>query len=208
MSSGKCFAASSWMAQAPARGAQTLLPRKTRRASESQGLRSVASSAVPLQNGWSIQNALSAGATCASLPRPVHPSGGHFKPSTHRTHRCMITFRWRDSAHKDKKRLMTLPAGEFLRRFLLQVLPPGFVRIRHFGFLAHRRRRASLPLCLQLLAGSGRVPNAPKSEEETGSSPRPLWTCPHCGGPMVLIERLSNIQLRLRSPPVPIAHQP
>jgi predicted Zn-ribbon and HTH transcriptional regulator len=116
----------------------------------------------------------------------------------------MVIFRWRDSAHKNKKRLMTLPVGEFLRRFLLHVLPPGFVRIRHFGFLAHRRRRASLPLCLQLLAESGRIPNEAKSEEGAGSSPRPLWTCPQCGGPMVLIERLSNIQLRLRSPPVPI----
>jgi hypothetical protein len=119
----------------------------------------------------------------------------------------MVTFRWRDSAHKNKKRLMTLPASEFLRRFLLHVLPPGFVRIRHFGFLAHRRRRASLPLCLQLLAESGRVPAETRPEEETGSSPRPLWSCPQCGGPMVLIERLSNIRLRLRSPPV-ITRQP
>jgi hypothetical protein len=78
-----------------------------------------------------------------------------------------VTFRWRDSAHKNKKRLMTLPVGEFLRRFLLHVLPPGFVRIRHFGFLAHRRRRASLPLCLQLLAESGRIPKAPEAEEGT-----------------------------------------
>jgi len=52
-----------------------------------------------------------------------------------------VTFRWRDSAHKNKKRLMTLPVEEFLRRFLLHLLPKGFVRIRHFGFLhpaAHR----------------------------------------------------------------------
>src|SRR6266513_1150907 len=48
----------------------------------------------------------------------------------------IVAFRWRDSAHKNKKRLMTLPVDEFLRRFLLHVLPPGFVRIRHFGFLA------------------------------------------------------------------------
>src|ERR1700736_5977891 len=87
-----------------------------------------------------------------------------------------ITFRWRDSAHKNKKRLMTLPVNEFLRRFLLHVLPPGFVRIRHFGLMAHRRRGASLPLCLQLLAQSGRVPTE-ASSEENGVSPRPLWTC-------------------------------
>src|SRR6266851_3687550 len=51
----------------------------------------------------------------------------------------MVTFRWRDSAHHNKKRLMMLPVNEFLRRFLLHVLPPGFVRIRYFGWMAHRR---------------------------------------------------------------------
>ena len=119
-----------------------------------------------------------------------------------------VTFRWRDSAHKNKKRLMTLPVNEFLRRFLLHVLPPGFVRIRYFGLMAHRRRGASLPLCLQLLAQSGRVPAEAEAAEKTAFSPRPLWTCPQCGGPMALIERLSPIELRLRSPPVPVGLQP
>jgi hypothetical protein len=119
-----------------------------------------------------------------------------------------VTFRWRDSAHKNKKRLMTLPVDEFLRRFLLHVLPPGFVRIRHFGFQAHRLRGVLLPLCLQLLSDSGRVSAPTKSPGKTDSSPRPLWTCPLCGGPMVLIERLSPMELRLRSPPVPLARQP
>ena len=114
----------------------------------------------------------------------------------------MVTFRWRDSAHKNKKRLMTLPVNEFLRRFLLHVLPHGFVRIRHFGLMAHRRRSTSLPLCLQLLAQSARVPAETRSEDKTVTSPQPLWTCPQCGGPMVLIERLSSVQLRLRSPPI------
>ena len=119
----------------------------------------------------------------------------------------MVTFRWRDSAHNNKKRLMTLGVEEFLRRFLLHVLPPGFVRIRHFGFLAHRRRGVLLPLCVRLLAQSGqtRVEGAP--EEKARSSPGPLWTCPTCGGPMVLIERLSPLELRLRSPPVPAAQR-
>src|SRR5215471_8161891 len=62
-----------------------------------------------------------------------------------------VTFRWRDSAHHNKKRLLTLTADEFLRRFLLHVLPRGFVRIRHFGFLASRRRGLLVPLCKQLL---------------------------------------------------------
>ena len=51
-----------------------------------------------------------------------------------------VTFRWRDSAHGNKKRLMTLDVDKFLRRLLLHLLPPGFVRIRNFGFLANRNR--------------------------------------------------------------------
>lgn len=119
----------------------------------------------------------------------------------------MVTFRWRDSAHKNKKRLMTLPVDEFLRRFLLHVLPPGFVRIRHFGFLAHRRRGVLLPLCVRLLDDSGRIQSEPGSEENVPSPAQPLWTCPKCGGPMVLIERLTPVELRLRSPPVLNAQQ-
>ena len=120
----------------------------------------------------------------------------------------IITFRWRDSAHKNKKRLMTLPVDEFLRRFLLHVLPRGFVRIRHFGFLAHRRRRALLPLCIRLLAESGRARVEAAPEEAAVSSSSPLWTCPQCGGPMVLIGRLTAVELRLRSPPLPADQQP
>jgi hypothetical protein len=119
----------------------------------------------------------------------------------------MVTFRWRDSAHKNKKRLMTLPVNEFLRRFLLHVLPPGFVRIRYFGWMAHRRRAAALPLCLQLLAQSGQLLEAAPAEKGA-CAPRPLWTCPQCGGPMVLIERLSSPDLRSRSPPVHPELQP
>ncbi len=117
-----------------------------------------------------------------------------------------VTLRWRDSAHKNKQRLMTLPVDEFLRRFLLHVLPVGFVRIRHFGFLAHRRRGALLPLCFQWLAVHSST-LAEANTEEQPPSPRPLWTCPECGGPMMLIERLTAVQLRLRSPPL-AAHQP
>jgi Putative transposase len=62
-----------------------------------------------------------------------------------------VAFRWRDSAHHNEHKLMTLSVDEFLHRFLLHILPQGFVRIRHFGFLANRRRAATLPLCFQLL---------------------------------------------------------
>ena len=75
-----------------------------------------------------------------------------------------VTSRWKDYAYGSKRRLMTLTAEEFLRRFLLHILPRGFVRIRFFGFLAHRRRGALLPLCQQLLdtnPASGSRPSAP-----------------------------------------------
>src|SRR5436309_14675510 len=58
-----------------------------------------------------------------------------------------VTFRWRDSAHHNQQKLKTLSVDKFLRRFLLHILPKGFVRIRHFGFLANRRRTKLLPLC-------------------------------------------------------------
>jgi hypothetical protein len=114
-----------------------------------------------------------------------------------------VTFRWRDSAHKNKKRLLTLPVDEFLRRFLLHVLPRGFIRIRHFGFLAGRRRGALVPLCKQLLSTGTSImldPGSPRPDPR--SMPAPLWTCPLCGGPMILTERLTARQIKLRSPPV------
>jgi hypothetical protein len=109
-----------------------------------------------------------------------------------------VTFRWRDSAHHNEPKLMTVSLDEFLRRFLLHLLPKGFVRIRHFGFLANRRRAALLPLCFAAL---GTVP----SQIEPETSPQqsdPLWRCPKCGGPMVVIERLTAAQIQLRSPPL------
>jgi hypothetical protein len=112
-----------------------------------------------------------------------------------------VTFRWRDSAHGNKKRLMTLPVEEFLRRFLLHLLPPAFVRIRNFGFLANRRRATLLPLCFQLLGGSEeRAASAVSPSSEKTHS---LWNCPVCGGTMHVVERLSAAQLLLRSPPQP-----
>ncbi len=114
-----------------------------------------------------------------------------------------VTFRWRDSAHKNKKRLMTLPVDEFLRRFLLHLLPKAFVRIRNFGFLANRRRSALLPLCFELL-GATTASACLADEGTTGSAAVAVWVCPRCGGPMMIIERLTAAQVRLRSPPVSV----
>jgi hypothetical protein len=113
-----------------------------------------------------------------------------------------VTFRFRDSADHNKKRLMTLTADEFLRRLLLHVLPRGFVRIRHFGFLASRRHGALVPLSKQLLAD---VPISIPACATTSPEALSSWTCPICGGPMILIERLTARQIALRSPPTKVA---
>jgi hypothetical protein len=92
-----------------------------------------------------------------------------------------VTFRWRDSAHSNQQKLMTLSLDEFLRRFPLRLLPEGFVRIRNFGFLANRKRATTLPLCFQLLDG------APQAEPEPSTAgPSDLWFCPKCGGTMMM----------------------
>jgi Putative transposase/Transposase zinc-binding domain len=111
-----------------------------------------------------------------------------------------VTFRWRDSAHHNQQKLRALPVDAFLKRFLLHILPQGFVRIRHFGFLANRRRATTLPLCFQLL---GTI-HQPSTEPCTSSSEdsRPLYRCPKCGGPMKVIERLTAAEIQLRSPPL------
>jgi hypothetical protein len=107
-----------------------------------------------------------------------------------------VTFRWRDSAHKNKKRKMTLATDEFLRRFLLHTLPRGFVRIRFFGFLASRHRARLLPLCQQLLPAQ---PVAPAGRN-SASQPPATWRCPRCGGPMTVIERLTAAQIQRQYP--------
>ena len=113
-----------------------------------------------------------------------------------------VVFRWRDSAHNNKKRLMRLALDEFLRRFFLHVLPPGFVRIRHFGFFAHRRRAKFLPLCFALLAVTAESQTATGMPK--GDVSRPLWTCPQCGGAMAIVERFTAAEARWRAPPDPI----
>jgi hypothetical protein len=110
-----------------------------------------------------------------------------------------VTFRWRDSAHHNEQKLMTLSVDEFLRRFLLHLLPKGFVRIRSFGFLANRQRAKLWPLCFAALDATALSAQPQASAHE----PTPdLRLCPYCGAPMVIVERLTAAQIQLRSPPV------
>jgi Putative transposase/Transposase zinc-binding domain len=100
-----------------------------------------------------------------------------------------VTFRWRDYAGGNKNRTMTVSAEEFMRRFLLHVLPKGFVRIRHFGVLANHCRSASIDLCRKLLemAPLVRSPDSPPSN--------PSRLCPRCQAPLIVMLRLTAAEL-------------
>ena len=88
-----------------------------------------------------------------------------------------VTFRWRDSAHGNQQKLMTLDAVEFIRRYLLHILPSGFVKIRHFGFLANRNRREDLTLCRTLLPMQTDQPPDILTEQRSNAVHR---KCPIC----------------------------
>ena len=116
-----------------------------------------------------------------------------------------VSFTWKDYANGNRKRVMTLDAMEFIRRFLLHVLPNGFVRIRHYGFLANRVRSAKLQLCRDLLgAGSSESPGGELDDSaESADRDERDNRCPVCKqGEMVL--RLVPPEPRLllvRAPP-------
>ena len=105
-----------------------------------------------------------------------------------------VSFRWKDYRHESRQKVMQLASQEFMRRFLLHVLPGGFQRIRHYGLLANRYRAVKLARCRQLLAEPApvvEVPDAPLDYRDryqllTGKS---LRDCPKCGhGHLVCIE--------------------
>jgi hypothetical protein len=105
-----------------------------------------------------------------------------------------VRFRWKDYADHDRVKIMTLDADEFLRRFLLHVLPRGFVRIRHFGLLANRARHGTLPRCRHLLGQPPPDDAPPESASAllyrlTGID---LTCCPLCGKGPLHITALGN----------------
>src|SRR6202166_823246 len=102
-----------------------------------------------------------------------------------------ITFRWRDYAHGNRQRKMTLEATEFLRRFTQHILPRGFVRIRQFGYLAHTHRSARLAPPRQLLAR----PREPAERSAPDAADTSTYRCPHCNGEMRIGPNLSARQL-------------
>jgi len=114
-----------------------------------------------------------------------------------------VTFNWKDYRIKgrDRLRTMTLDAAEFLRRFLLHVLPSGFHRIRHYGLFAGNSRARNIERARQLLAAPEASPERScaeaDSEAETAS---PVRRCPCCGGRMIIVETFEGPR-PARSPP-------
>jgi hypothetical protein len=112
-----------------------------------------------------------------------------------------VTFRWKDYRAKGRTRhkTMTLAADEFMRRFLLHVLPGGFHRIRHYGLIANGGRRAHLARVRELLAEpTATIP--PEPAEVASGSTRQTFICPDCGAPMVIIETWAR-RTSIRAPP-------
>jgi hypothetical protein len=112
-----------------------------------------------------------------------------------------VRFHWKDYAHKGAQKTMSLRAVEFIRRFLLHVLPSGFVRIRHYGFLANRVCQEKLALCRNLL-GVETTPESVTSDpstkpEETSEPQHAASVCPSCGkGRMIIVETFRAIRDR------------
>lgn len=114
-----------------------------------------------------------------------------------------VSFRWKDYRANGRMRhkTMTLSPDEFMRRFLLHVLPAGFHRIRHYGLLANAGRRENLARIRQILgAGSRPDQDSPVEEATALGSPGPIFVCPCCGAAMIVVETLMR-GASIRAPP-------
>jgi hypothetical protein len=103
-----------------------------------------------------------------------------------------VSFRWKDYAHGNKQRIMTLTATEFLRRFCQHILPRGFVRIRHFGYLASAHRTVSLARAHLYLKSQ------PQAAPLLTTPQQATWRCPRCGANMHIGPNLTPQQLAFR----------
>jgi hypothetical protein len=105
-----------------------------------------------------------------------------------------VTFQWKDYAHENQSRTMTLSAMEFLRRFVQHILPRGFVRIRQSGFLANTCRATRVALARTLLSPAPPTVGTPSTATEAPTVA--TWACPRCGAAMSIGPILSALQLR------------
>lgn len=113
-----------------------------------------------------------------------------------------VTFRWKDYRAKGRTRYknMTLDADEFMRRFLLHVLPGGFHRIRHYGLLANAGRKENLAKVRQLLHVTRDDHAVSQAADTPAANVQPTFVCPDCGAAMIIVETFVRGQL-IRAPP-------
>ena len=118
-----------------------------------------------------------------------------------------VTFKWKDYRAKERYRhkTMTLTSDEFMRRFLLHVLPAGFHRIRHYGLIANTTRKDNLARARELLMVEKTIETADAETNDAdtadGSDESVTYVCPDCGAPMIIIDTFMRGQLP-RAPPV------
>ena len=113
-----------------------------------------------------------------------------------------ITFRWKDyrAEGRTRHKTMTLTAEEFMRRFLLHVLPSGFHRIRHYGLLANPKRKKNIDVARALLHVPAPPVPADTATATAKSAARPTFVCRHCGAPMLIVETFARAT-HIRGPP-------
>ncbi len=115
-----------------------------------------------------------------------------------------VAFRWKDYRIKgrDRQKTMTLAAAEFIRRFLIHVLPSGFHRIRHYGLFASGARAQNIAQARRLLATAARTrPNNAADSSRDVDPPDPSRRCPCCGGRMIVIETFERLGARRPASP-------
>jgi hypothetical protein len=117
-----------------------------------------------------------------------------------------VTFRWKDyrvkdgTAGKTRHKTMTLGADEFMRRFLLHVLPGGFHRIRHYGLLANGCHKASIALARTLLGQPTPIPTTTEDTAPDIADDKPRFVCRHCGAAMIIVQIFAR-DAQIRAPP-------
>src|SRR5271169_1604723 len=114
-----------------------------------------------------------------------------------------VSFRWKDYrlSGRTRHKTMTLPADEFMRRFLLHVLPDGFHRIRYYGLIANGERTANLTRVRELLHLTRAAPPVTDTvTEEPISHAQPTFVCRHCGAAMIVVDILARVK-PIRAPP-------
>jgi len=115
-----------------------------------------------------------------------------------------VTFRWKDyrATGRERQKVMTLASDEFIRRFLIHVLPSGFHRIRHYGLFANGGRAENLVRVRELL-GVSPTQNEP-SDNDADEPPMHSLPCPCCGGRMIIIETFERGCTPRHRPTIPI----